>query len=80
MLKNGVEVLILIENILLNDTKDLSSIKICDFGLSAQYNDATCTRSFNEKCGTDIYMAPELWKKKRYSKVFIIKKHRKSNE
>jgi len=56
------------ENILLNDTKDLSSIKICDFGLSAQYNDATCTRSFNEKCGTDIYMAPELWKKKRYSK------------
>jgi len=66
-----MEVLILIENILLNDTKDLSSIKICDFGLSAQYNDATCTRSFNEKCGTDIYMAPELWKKKRYSKVLL---------
>lgn len=64
-------VLTCIENILLNDLADLSSIKICDFGLSAQYNWNTCTRSFQEKCGTDIYMAPELWQRKRYSKVYF---------
>lgn len=59
----------ILENILLDNKDDLTSVKICDFGLSAQYNDATCTRSFNEKCGTDIFMAPELWKNRSYSKV-----------
>jgi len=50
------------ENILLDDENDLSSVKIADFGLSAEYN-------FNSvdmitRLGTIIYMAPELYAKK----------------
>lgn len=50
------------DNILIDDENDLESIKIADFGLSAEYN-------FNSidmitRLGTIIYMAPELYAKK----------------
>jgi len=61
----------LLENILLENKEDLSSIKIADFGLSVQYDTEFMYKqtTFNDFCGTKIYMAPELWKGNRYSKV-----------
>lgn len=54
------------DNILVDDEDDLETIKIADFGLSAEYN-------FNSidmitRLGTIVYMAPELYGKKQYSK------------
>ena len=51
------------ENIMFSEENNLSSIKIIDFGLSAQqFNYLTN----NEYCGTFIYMAPEQIEKKLY--------------
>ena len=52
------------ENIMLSRENDLNSIKIIDFGLSAQNFDKLIN---NDYCGTYIYMAPELIEKKLYS-------------
>jgi serine/threonine protein kinase len=57
---------------LLKDKNDLSSIKICDFGLSAQFEENDQGKNFLETCGTRLFMAPELWNKKLYSKVIFI--------
>ena len=51
------------ENIMLSRENDLSSIKIIDFGLSAQNFDKLMN---NDYCGTYIYMAPEQIEKKLY--------------
>ena len=51
------------ENIMISKENDLSSIKIIDFGLSAQHFNYL---SNNEYCGTFIYMAPEQIEKKLY--------------
>ena len=51
------------ENIMLSEENDLNSIKIIDFGLSAQNFDLLIN---NDYCGTYIYMAPELIEKKLY--------------
>ena len=51
------------ENIMLSKENDLDSIKIIDFGLSAQNFDKLIN---NDYCGTYIYMAPELIEKKLY--------------
>ena len=51
------------ENIMISKENDLSSIKIIDFGLSAQQFNYL---SNNEYCGTFIYMAPEQIEKKLY--------------
>ena len=51
------------ENIMLSEDNDLNSIKIIDFGLSAQNFDLLIN---NDYCGTYIYMAPELIEKKLY--------------
>ena len=51
------------ENIMLSKENDLSSIKIVDFGLSAQNFDKLIN---NDYCGTYIYMAPEQIEKKLY--------------
>ena len=53
------------ENIMLSEENDLNSIKIIDFGLSAQNFDLLIN---NDYCGTYIYMAPELIEKKLYFK------------
>ena len=51
------------ENIMLGKENDLHSIKIIDFGLSAQHFDKLKN---NDYCGTYIYMAPEQIEKKLY--------------
>jgi len=43
----------------LSDANDLSTIKLCDFGLSAQY-DINSNFALSQWCGTLVYMAPEL--------------------
>lgn len=54
-----------IENILVDDGDDLRSIKIADFGLSGQFG---CVPMLSGQCGTLIYMAPELFSSRIYSK------------
>ena len=51
------------ENIMFSEENNLSSIKIIDFGLSAQHFNYLTN---NEYCGTYIYMAPEQIEKKLY--------------
>ena len=51
-------------NIMLSKENDLNSIKIIDFGLSAQNFEFLVN---NDYCGTYIYMAPEQIEKKLYS-------------
>jgi len=57
------------ENILIKDHNDLGSIKLVDFGLSAQYFEQKEEFAF---CGTLIFMAPEQIGKKFYSKTIDI--------
>jgi serine/threonine protein kinase len=56
------------ENILINSEKDLSSVKLADFGLSASFRLNTAY-SLNEKMGTLLFMAPEQTKNYSYGKV-----------
>ena len=51
------------ENIMFSEKDNLSSIKIIDFGLSAQHFNYLTN---NDYCGTFIYMAPEQIEKKLY--------------
>ena len=50
-----------------NDTR---SLKLIDFGLSAKYGTTEPT-SLTDKCGTAIYMAPEVFTNYQYSKVLV---------
>jgi serine/threonine protein kinase len=50
------------ENIMLSRKGNLNSIKICDFGLATNLDD-----SDSKRCGTLIYMAPELVQKQFYN-------------
>ena len=52
------------ENIMISKENDLASIKIIDFGLSAQHFNYLTN---NDYCGTFIYMAPEQIEKKLYT-------------
>ena len=54
------------ENIMFAKENDLNSIKLIDFGLSAQHFDNIST---NDYCGTFLYMAPEQIEKKSYSQT-----------
>ena len=54
------------ENIMFDNYKDLTSLKLVDFGLSAQYFEVLEEYEF---CGTLIYMAPEQIDKKIYTKA-----------
>ena len=51
-----------LENILIENKDDLNSVKIADFGLSAY------SSTSYQKCGTPLYMAPELYQNKLYNK------------
>ena len=55
------------ENILIQNELDLNSIKIADFGLSATF--AEGNKTLSKQCGTVLYMAPEYFTAKIYSKV-----------
>lgn len=57
----------LIDNILIGDSNDLTTIKLADFGLSAKY-DHVSFRTLDQHCGTLIFMAPEVALLKEYSK------------
>ena len=57
------------ENIMLNNFNDLTSLKLIDFGLSAQHFDSLENSDY---CGTLLYMAPEQIEKKLYSKTVDI--------
>ena len=54
-----------LENILLKDPNDLSSITLIDFGFSIEDNN----QSLIKQCGTIMYMAPEFIKRKKYGTV-----------
>lgn len=53
---------------MLKDKNDLSSIKLIDFGLSVKHNDANFFSSLYDRCGTLIFMAPEILLSKDYNK------------
>ena len=55
-------------NILLNNENDLKTVKIADFGLSAEFSNQD-SKMLSNKCGTVLYMAPEFSKDQIYSKV-----------
>jgi serine/threonine protein kinase len=57
------------ENILFDNYNDVSTLKLVDFGLSAQYFEVLEEYEF---CGTLIYMAPEQIEKRVYSKTIDI--------
>lgn len=59
------------ENIVFEDREDLSSLKLIDFGLSGQFS-MESKALFTDKCGTFIYLAPEVHITKQYSKVFFV--------
>lgn len=59
------------ENILIENKNDLTSLKIADFGLSAQYGRSNMSKIMTQQCGTIIFMAPEQLSNKIYSKVRI---------
>ena len=54
------------ENVMFGKENDLNSIKLIDFGLSAQHFNNIST---NDYCGTFLYMAPEQIGKKSYSQT-----------
>jgi len=56
-----------IENILFDDDRDLSSLKIVDFGLSAQL-EIHNPSNVKAQCGTLLYMAPEIFFRPSYTK------------
>lgn len=56
------------ENILIKDPKDLQTVKLADFGLSASFR-ISQTYSLTEKMGTLLFMAPEQTKNHSYGKV-----------
>lgn len=47
-------------NILMYKKNNIKELKLADFGLSYQYDADSMSRFFNQKCGTLIYMAPEM--------------------
>lgn len=57
------------ENIMFGDINDLSSLKLIDFGLSAQHNEYFMKPEF---CGTFIYMSPEQIENKTYTQCVDI--------
>jgi len=47
---------------------DINSLNLIDFGLSGSYKNRA-NLMFTKKCGTAIYMAPEIFNESSYTKV-----------
>jgi serine/threonine protein kinase len=47
---------------------DINSLKLIDFGLSGKYESTNILR---DKCGTGMYMAPEVFTDYQYTKVLF---------
>lgn len=61
---------LLSENILMGNREDMRSLKLSDFGLSVKNQEGTRFASYSQKCGTVMFMAPEMIiLEKQYSKV-----------
>lgn len=60
------------ENILIENKNDFTTLKIADFGLSAQFGRSNMSKIMTQQCGTIIFMAPEQLSNKIYSKVYHI--------
>jgi serine/threonine protein kinase len=58
------------ENILLPDKKNLTKLKVADFGLGAKLEFRSPTAT--SKCGTYLYMAPEIMWNYTYTKAVDI--------
>ena len=56
-----------IDNILIGDIEDFTTVKIADFGLSCKF-DHSYFSTMDVHCGTLIFMAPEVAIKKEYTK------------
>lgn len=57
------------ENIMFAKKNDVDSLKLIDFGLSGKYES---TNILSERCGTGIYMAPEVFTDYQYTKVVFL--------
>lgn len=59
-----------LRNILVDDPSDITSVKLIDFGLCIKYDDHCSETNYlpNLKCGTELYMAPEVVQKETYTK------------
>lgn len=60
------------ENILIENKNDFTTLRIADFGLSAQFGRSNMSKIMTQQCGTIIFMAPEQLSNKIYSKVYHI--------
>jgi serine/threonine protein kinase len=58
-----------LDNIMLENENNLSSLKIIDFGLSIRFNNNNNNEN-NNFCGTILYMSPELLDKKNIHKNY----------
>jgi calcium-dependent protein kinase len=58
------------ENILLENNRDLTQIKVADFGTAFRW-DPQSKAIFTEKVGTLLYMAPEVYERKYTEKCDI---------
>lgn len=67
-LKPGKHLLTLLDNIMFAKKNDIGSLKLIDFGLSTKHSNKEST-IFTGKCGTALYMAPEVFTNYQYSKV-----------
>ena len=54
------------DNVMIKNKNDLSTVKIVDFGISAHFSKLGYMSSLTAKCGTLLFMAPELAFKKQY--------------
>eukprot|EP00826_Nyctotherus_ovalis_P022687 TRINITY_DN1753_c0_g1_i15.p2 TRINITY_DN1753_c0_g1~~TRINITY_DN1753_c0_g1_i15.p2 ORF type:complete len:124 (-),score=20.08 TRINITY_DN1753_c0_g1_i15:1275-1646(-) len=67
-LKPGTVSVVRVENIMFAKQNDISSLNLIDFGLSASHKDSA-NLIFTKRCGTAIYMAPEIFNESSYTKV-----------
>ena len=67
---NPVCINVIEDNIMFTKQNEVASLKLIDFGLSEKYDDRNITM-LTDKCGTVIYMAPEVFNNYQYSKVYF---------